>query len=91
MTKDQKEAFDTIRATYQYVSDNDSVLGTYNTERIGILLNLIEEQIFIFESIKEDLHDVREYLLNKPSQEETLDMVQSTLMFLDCKEENDAV
>lgn len=83
MTNNQKESLSRVQASvtrYQYV---ESESGTYRTEDLATVLEYVDSLSAKLEAVKEDLLEIKEWgMSDEEYNQTTLDMINSTLMFL---------
>ena len=86
MTKTQKEALNRVSARWAYSQDNEAKTGTYQTDDVYQVLELVEDQKDKIHCIVDDLNDLRMHLKGSNNDETALAMVDSALEFLTYEE-----
>ncbi len=83
MTNQQKEVFVRVQASVAYNLYNEREVTSFNTEDLEVILEYVDEQTAKLECVRNDLEDVKSYVEALPLVHyDTLDMVNSTLLFL---------
>jgi hypothetical protein len=79
---DKKDCINRVRATYAALNDSEFSLGSYRTQDIGVVLELLNDQEVKLACVKEDLEDLVS-LEQKISSQEAALMVRSILELME--------
>jgi hypothetical protein len=82
MTTDQRQALSKIRANHAYAEGDGRSSSPYNSEEIGLVLQLVEEQAQTLQCIRDDLETIVKYIDTNRGDLTVSSMIESTLEFL---------
>ena len=84
MTNEQRESLARIRANYSSLEYSGFESGSYRTDDMDDVMDVIDELEQKLDCVKADLEDIRTSLqMNDLLDQVTLELVESTLMLLD--------
>ena len=84
MTKEQSDSLNSVRANWAYYNDTGTAAGLYATSDIHALITLLAEQGETLEFVREDLLDLKVYVLSDGETEQgTVSMIDSTLALIE--------